>query len=344
MWGDVSSQRGAKAFGWDKRHPTGDATPGPIKTGMGVRGQHRGAAAAAARRRTATSSSDGSVVVKCGTQDLGTGTRTIVAMVAAETLGLPVSAVKAGNRRHDVSVQRRVGRQHDGRVGQPAIRVAAVKALDALFAKVAPALGVDAGDAGRRRRPHPRQGQRRRRAWRGRTPASCSAPSRSRSTGKWQPGLSSRHERRAVRRSRRSTSRPASSRSRAILAIQDCGLIVDKLHGREPGLRRHHRVAQLRAVRGSHPRSQHRPDGQPEHGVVPAGRHVRRAEDRHHADRISPSAASIGIGEPPTVSTASAIANAVRNATGVDDSQPAAARRTRCCRRYRAAEKAGGTL
>ena len=32
--------------------------------------------------------------MKCGTQDLGTGTRTIVAMVTAETLGLPVSAVK----------------------------------------------------------------------------------------------------------------------------------------------------------------------------------------------------------------------------------------------------------
>ena len=32
--------------------------------------------------------------MKCGTQDLGTGTRTIVAMVTAETLGLPVSAVQ----------------------------------------------------------------------------------------------------------------------------------------------------------------------------------------------------------------------------------------------------------
>ena len=51
----------------------------------------------------------------------------------------------------------------------------------------------------------------------------------------------------------------------------------------------------------------------------------------------------IGIGEPPTVSTAAAIANAVRNATGVDDSQPAAARRTRFCRRIEQ-EKAGGTL
>ena len=29
-------QEGAAEFGWNKRHATGDTTPGPIKTGMGV--------------------------------------------------------------------------------------------------------------------------------------------------------------------------------------------------------------------------------------------------------------------------------------------------------------------
>jgi xanthine dehydrogenase YagR molybdenum-binding subunit len=38
--------------------------------------------------------SDGLVVVRCGTQDLGTGTRTLVAVVAADTLGVPVSAIR----------------------------------------------------------------------------------------------------------------------------------------------------------------------------------------------------------------------------------------------------------
>ena len=37
MWAEYFA-RGAKAFGWDKRHATGDPTPGPIKTGMGVLG------------------------------------------------------------------------------------------------------------------------------------------------------------------------------------------------------------------------------------------------------------------------------------------------------------------
>src|SRR5206468_989547 len=35
MWAQYF-ERGAKMFGWDKRHATGDAAPGPIKTGMGV--------------------------------------------------------------------------------------------------------------------------------------------------------------------------------------------------------------------------------------------------------------------------------------------------------------------
>ena len=35
-------REGAAEFGWDKRHPTGDTTPGPIKTGHGRRGLHVG--------------------------------------------------------------------------------------------------------------------------------------------------------------------------------------------------------------------------------------------------------------------------------------------------------------
>ena len=42
----------------------------------------------------ATIHADGSVEVELGTQDLGTATRTMIAMVAAETFGLPLSAIK----------------------------------------------------------------------------------------------------------------------------------------------------------------------------------------------------------------------------------------------------------
>lgn len=45
-------------------------------------------------RSTARIHPDGTVEVECGTQDLGTGTRTIMTQVAAETLGLPMDAIK----------------------------------------------------------------------------------------------------------------------------------------------------------------------------------------------------------------------------------------------------------
>ena len=48
--------------------------------------------------------------------------------------------------------------------------------------------------------------------------------------GAWQPGLLVRHDVRCpVRRSGRSTSKPASSKSSRVLALQDCGLVVSRL-------------------------------------------------------------------------------------------------------------------
>src|SRR3954453_23496093 len=90
MWAEYFA-RGAKAFGWDKRHPTGDPTAGPIKTGMGV-SAHRWGGAGRGSHAHVDITSDGGVVIKCGTQDLGTGTRSMIAVIAAETFGLPVSA------------------------------------------------------------------------------------------------------------------------------------------------------------------------------------------------------------------------------------------------------------
>src|SRR6267142_6447078 len=142
MWAEYF-QRGAKAFGWDKRHATGDPAPGPIKTGMGV-SAHRWGGAGRGSQAHVDIMSDGSVVVKCGTQDIGTGTRTIVAVVAAESLGLPVSAIKPeiGDTQYPFSGGS--GGSTTAASVSPAIRVTTMKALDALCAKVAPVLGTDA--------------------------------------------------------------------------------------------------------------------------------------------------------------------------------------------------------
>ena len=156
-WGDYFTQ-GAKAFGWEKRHVTGDPTPGPIKNGFGV-SAHQWGGGGRGGRAHCDITSDGSVVMKVGTQDLGTGTRTIVAMLTAETLGLPVSAREAGNRRHDVSGVRRVRRQHDGRIDQPGDPHRRRQGARSGLRQGRAAVGRQRRHAGRRGRPHLRQRQ-----------------------------------------------------------------------------------------------------------------------------------------------------------------------------------------
>ena len=165
----------------------------------------------------------------------------------------------------------------------PAIRVAAVKALDALKEKVAPVLGVEAGIARRRRRPHPRQGQAVARPVVGgglqahRPAADCRR--RRLAAG----DVVGDHERRAVRRGH---GRRRDGHHQGDADSRHPGLRPGRQppHRRKPDLRRRDRLAELRDVRGPHPRPQHRADGQPEHGVVPARRHVGHPADRRAAE------------------------------------------------------------
>ncbi len=132
---------GAERIEWKKLwHPRGDKTPGPRKRGLGcAMGTWNGAAGKA--QATCTIKSDGAVEVVCGTQDLGTGTLTLVPIVAAEILGLQVKDIsgKIGSSAYPPA---------DGSGGSTscggvslAVGVAAMKARTALFEKVAKNLG-----------------------------------------------------------------------------------------------------------------------------------------------------------------------------------------------------------
>jgi xanthine dehydrogenase YagR molybdenum-binding subunit len=86
---------GAEAFGWSRR----SAAPrsmrdGDVLIGWGMATStypvNRSAAGAIVRM-----GADGSVVVRSGTQDIGTGTYTVMTQVAADTLRLPVTRVRA---------------------------------------------------------------------------------------------------------------------------------------------------------------------------------------------------------------------------------------------------------
>src|SRR5205807_7337476 len=85
---------------------------------------------------------DGSVDLKLGSQDLGTGTRTCILIVAADTLGLPMDAIhlQIGDTLYPPSG----GSGGSTTIGgvSSSTRRASLLALDGLFAKVAPALNA----------------------------------------------------------------------------------------------------------------------------------------------------------------------------------------------------------
>jgi xanthine dehydrogenase YagR molybdenum-binding subunit len=133
----------ADLIGWKQNwHERGDKTAGPIKRGLGL-SLHTWGGLGHPSDCDLTIQPDGSVEMKMGTQDLGTGTRTAVMIVVADTLGLPLEAVKLmiGDSRYPVSGGSG-GSTTIGGVSASARR-ASLDALDALFAKVTQALNAD---------------------------------------------------------------------------------------------------------------------------------------------------------------------------------------------------------
>jgi xanthine dehydrogenase YagR molybdenum-binding subunit len=135
-------KKAAELAEWKKLwHKRGDAGPGPVKRGLGIGVCTWGGAGHACTSKLSIHP-DGSVEVEMATQDLGTGTRTVMAQVAAETLGLPLNAVKI--KIGDTSYPPGGTSGGSTTVGgvSSATRKAGVNALEKLFAVVAPALNA----------------------------------------------------------------------------------------------------------------------------------------------------------------------------------------------------------
>ena len=136
---------GAQAFGWDARVRASKApkSAGPLRRGVGVAAAAWHGLGAAGPHAHAIAMRDGRVVVRIGTQDLGTGTRTILAMVAAEELGLPLDRVTAeiGDTRFPFSLPS--GGSMTAPSTTPAARAAAAHLKQKLFRLAAPLLAAD---------------------------------------------------------------------------------------------------------------------------------------------------------------------------------------------------------
>ncbi len=127
---------GAERFGWkDKYHLPGQGGPGPLRRGVGLACANWGSGGSGTKAECQIHP-DGSVEVKCGTQDLGTGSRTVVAIVAAETFGLRPDQITARIGDTNFPASGGSGGSTTTPSVAPAIRVACVNALNALNAKV----------------------------------------------------------------------------------------------------------------------------------------------------------------------------------------------------------------
>src|SRR5438105_11190907 len=135
-------EKASQLMDWSSKwHPRGDKTPGPIKKGLGV-SIHTWGGAGHPSNCNCTIQPDGSVSASLGSQDLGTGTRTVIGIITAETMGLPLEAVTVniGDSKYPP----------DGASGgsttvggvSSSTRRAATAALNQLLDKVAPSLNA----------------------------------------------------------------------------------------------------------------------------------------------------------------------------------------------------------
>jgi xanthine dehydrogenase YagR molybdenum-binding subunit len=132
----------ADLIGWKaKWRPRGQNISGNLARGLGL-SLHTWGGRGHASDCDLSIHPDGSVDIKMCTQDIGTGTRTCIAVVAADALGLPANAIKLyiGDTQYPPSGGSG-GSTTPGGVSS-STRRAVVDARDALFAKLAPSLNA----------------------------------------------------------------------------------------------------------------------------------------------------------------------------------------------------------
>jgi len=136
----------ADLMGWKQKwRPRGQNVSGNMARGLGL-SIHTWGGRGHESDCDLTIHPDGSVDIKMGTQDIGTGTRTTIVIIAAETLGIPIEAINLyiGDTLYPPSGGSG-GSTTPGGVSS-STRRAAVDAREALFAKVAPALNAQPAD------------------------------------------------------------------------------------------------------------------------------------------------------------------------------------------------------
>ena len=314
---EAELEMGAELIGWrEKRKPRGQTGTGPIRHGLGVALHQWGGGGTRDKKVSCTINADGSVELRSATQDIGTGARTVLAIIAAEVLGLKPTDIfsNIGNSAFPPG-QASGGSTTTPSMAPPAFD-AANKARDALFqedragrqgpaggphAQGRPALGLGrAGDVLERRLPQ--------------------AGDRHDLGDRLLPGgLSSVGVGGCQFAEVAVDIETGMVKVKKIVAIQDSGLIIDKMTwesqvygGVIGGL--NYGLFEERLV---DPTTGTMLNPDMEWYKLAGAADIPEIIVRAYEPPEQKARGVIGVGEPPTISTAAAIGNAVTNAIGV---------------------------
>ncbi len=314
---EAEVKQGAELIGWrEKRKPRGQNGGGPVHHGLGMALHFWGGGGTRDKKVNCTINPDGSVELKAGTQDIGTGARTILAIIAAEVLGLKPTDIisNIGNSTFPP------GQPSGGSTTTPSMAPpcldAVTRAREAMFTKIAPSVGAAAEDLKLQNgqlyvKGEPIMGWKE--ACRKLGMASVSE------TGGAGNGLSSLGVGGCQFAEVAVDIETGVVRVKKIVAIQDSGLIIDRLTwesqvyggvimGLNYGLFEERIMDPQTGVMLNPDMELYKLAGTSDIPEI-----VVRAYDPPEQKARG----VIGVGEPPTISTAAAIANAVSNAIGV---------------------------
>jgi xanthine dehydrogenase YagR molybdenum-binding subunit len=134
----------AELIGWDRRVATGSQT-GVLRRGLGL-GMGSWPRFKAAAEAEVVINRDGSVEVRTGTQDIGTGQRTVAGVLVAEHLGVPLREISVRIGHSDDPIGPASGGSMTTHNTAPAFIEAAVTAREQLLSMLADRAGGDAGE------------------------------------------------------------------------------------------------------------------------------------------------------------------------------------------------------
>ncbi len=135
-------EQGAALIGWDDRKPTGEQSC-PLRRGFGLGASSWGRFPAQTAAEVVLYR-DGSVEARTGTQDIGTGTHTVAAIIASNSLGAPLDQVRVAIGRSSLPPGPGSGGSMTAHNLSPAMTLAAQDARLALLSLAAEHLDADA--------------------------------------------------------------------------------------------------------------------------------------------------------------------------------------------------------